>query len=149
MHVTKLLVDSPHLTVVRNNAPKQPKPAGTNAEGSTMLQNLSVDSAEVKNGTVTLTTAGQAGAPAVYQQLNATVTNLTPKSWSPFTVSAQLPGGGMLNANGKAGPFFTQTNGQTNTAATPVDAHISLKRFGLGTAGVLPPDAGIGGHGGS
>ena len=140
MHVTKLLVDSPHVTLVRSNAPKQPKPAKTNAEGSTMLDNLSVDSAEVKNGTVTLTTGGQAGAPAVYQNLNATITNLTPKSWSPFTVSAQLPGGGSLNAQGKAGPF-----NQENNAATPVDAQISLKHVELETSGVLAPDAGISG----
>ena len=140
MHVTKLVVDNPHLTIVRSNAPKQPKPVGANPEGSSMLDNLSVDSAEVKNGTITLTTAGQSGAPAVYQQLNASITNLTPKSWSPFTVSAQLPGGGTLNANGKAGPF-----NQANNAATPLDAKISLRHVELGTAGVLPPDAGIGG----
>ncbi len=145
MHVTKLDVENPHLAIVRSNAPKQPKPAGTNAEGSSMLDGLSVDSAVVRNGTVTLTTAGVAGAPAVYQNLNATITNLTPKSWSPFTVNAQLPGGGTLNADGKAGPFFNQTSGQANDAATPVDAKIQLKRVELGTAGVLPPDAGIAG----
>ena len=145
MHVTKLDVENPHLAIVRSNAPKQPKPAGTNPEGSSMLDGLSVDSAVVRNGTVTLMTAGVVGAPAVYQNLNATITNLTPKSWSPFTVSAQLPGGGTLNADGKAGPFFNQTSGQANDAATPVDAKIQLKRVELGTAGVLPPDAGIAG----
>ncbi len=149
MHVTKLVVDSPHLTVVRSNTPKQPKPAGANAEGSTMLENLSVDSAEVRNGAVTLTTAGQTGTPAVYQGMNATITNLTPKSWSPFTVSAQLPGGGTLNANGKAGPFFntkdSYASANDNYAATPVDAQVTLKHVELGTSGVLPPDAGIGG----
>ena len=140
MHVTKLVVDNPHLTIVRSNTPKQPKPAGANPEGTTMLQSLSVDDAELRNGTVTLTTAGQTGSPAVYQQVNAQITNLTPKSWSPFNASAQLPGGGSLSANGKAGPF-----NQENNASTPVDARITLKHVELGTAGVLPPDAGIAG----
>ena len=140
MHVTKLLVDTPHLTVVRTNAPKQPKVKDPNAEGNDMLQHLSVDSAEVKNGTVTVTTAGAAGQPAVYQNLNAQVTNLNPGTWSPFSASAQLPGGGQLNAQGKAGPF-----NQQNTISTPVDAQVSLKHFELGSAGVLPPDAGIAG----
>lgn len=139
MHVTKLLVDTPRLTIARSNAPKQAKPKD-NTEGSDMLQHLSVDSAEVKNGTLTLTTPGAAGQPAVYQNLNATVTNLNPGSWSPFTASAQLPGGGQLNAQGKAGPF-----NQQNTISTPVDAQVSLKHFELGSAGVLPPDAGIAG----
>jgi len=141
MHVTKLEVDNPHLTVVRNHAPKAPRPVGSNPEGRSMLESLSVDSAVVKNGAVTLTTAGQTGAPAVYQQMNAEITNLTPKNWSPFTLSAQLPGGGTLNAAGKAGPF-----NQANDAATPVDAQVTLKRVDLATAGVLPTDAGIGGE---
>ena len=140
LHITKLIVDSPNLTIVRSNKPKPLKPAGANPEGFTMLQKLSVDEAQVKNGTLTLQTAGHTGAPAVYQQLNAQVTNLTPTSSSPFSVSAQLPGGGSLSANGKAGPF-----NQENDAATPVDARVSLKHVQLETSGALPPDAGISG----
>jgi AsmA protein len=139
MHVTKLLVDSPHVTLVRSNAPKPPAPATANPEGTTMLQNLSVDDAQIKNGSVTLATAGQTGT-AVYQQLNAQITNLTPKTSSPFSVSGQLPGGGTMSANGKVGPF-----NQANNAATPLDAQVTLKHVELGSSGVLPPDAGIGG----
>lgn len=138
MHVTRLLVDTPHLTILRTNGPK-PAPA-PNAEGTGMLQHLSVDSAEVKNGTVTLTTAGQTGQPAVYQNLNAQLTNLTAGNWSPFSLRAQLPGGGDLSAQGKAGPF-----NQTSTASTPVDANVSLRHVELETSGVLAPDAGISG----
>jgi AsmA protein len=138
MHVSKLLVDSLKLTLAKSNAPKQPKPK-TNAEGSSMLENLSVDDAEVKNGTITLTSAGQTGG-AVYQQVNAKISNLTPKSYSPFSVSAVLPNGGSLSANGTAGPF-----NQPNNAGTPLSAQVSLKHFELATSGVLPPDAGISG----
>ncbi len=138
MHVSKLLVDGPKLTLVKSNAPKQPKPK-TDTEGSTMLENLSVDDAEVKNGTITLATAGQTGG-AVYQQVNAKITNLTPKSYSPFSVSAVLPNGGSLSANGTAGPF-----NQPNNAGTPLSAQVALKHFELATSGVLPPDAGISG----
>ena len=140
MHVSKLLVDTPHLTLVRSNAPKPPKPAEANAEGTSMLQHLAIDSAEIKNGSVTLTTGGQAGQPAVYQSLNAQLTNLSAGNWSPFSLSAQLPRGGSLSAQGKAGPF-----NEANTAATPVDATISLKHVELETSGVLAPDAGISG----
>jgi AsmA protein len=139
MHVKKLLVDTPHLTVQRSNAPKPPTPAGTTAEGANMLDSLSVDDAQIKNGSVTLTTAGQAGT-AVYEQLNAQITNLTPTTSSPFTISAQLPGGGSLNANGKVGPL-----NRVNDASTPLDAQVTLKHVGLATSGVLPPDAGIDG----
>jgi AsmA protein len=139
IHVGKLLVDSPKLTLVKSNAPKQPKPKA-NTEGSTMLENLSVDDAEVKNGTITLAAAGQTSGAAVYQQVNAKVTNLTPKSSSPFSASAQLPNGGSFNATGTAGPF-----NQANNAGTPLNAQVNLKHVEIGTAGVLPPDAGISG----
>jgi AsmA protein len=139
MHVAKLEVDSPNITVVRSNTPKPPTPAGANPEGTTMLENLSVDSAQIKNGSVTLKAAGQSGA-AVYQQLNAQISNVTPKTQSPFSVSGQLPGGGSMSANGKVGPF-----NQANNAATPVDAQVTLKHVELGSSGILPPDAGIGG----
>ena len=96
-----------------------------------MLENLYLDSAQVKNGTLTLTTAGQPGS-AVYQQLNAQISNLTPKTASPFTVSAQLPGGGALNANGTAGPF-----NQQNNAATPVNAQVTLQMPGRNAGGTV------------
>ncbi len=137
MHVSKLLVDTPKLTLVSNNAPKKPKPA--NAEGASMLDNISVDDAQVKNGTITLATAGHTGG-AVYSQVNAQVSKATTKSSSPFTASATLPGGGSLSATGTAGPF-----NQQNNAGTPLDAQVTLKHFAIGSAGVLPPDAGIDG----
>jgi AsmA protein len=140
MHIAKLLIDTPHLTLLRSNAPTPPPAAPADAEGSSMLQNLSVDDAQIKNGSLTLATAGQTTSPAVYQQLNAQITNFTPMTVSAFTLNATLPGGGTLAANGKAGPYNTQ-----NSAATPLDAHIDLKHFELGTAGILPPDAGISG----
>ena len=139
MHVTKLLVDTPQLTFQRSNAPEPPKPAEANPEGKTFFDALSVDDAQIKNGAITLTTKGQAGS-AVYQQLNAQIKNLTPKTSSPFTASAQLPGGGSFNASGNFGPL-----NQVNSAATPLDAQVTFKQVGIGAAGVLPADAGIDG----
>jgi AsmA protein len=139
MHVTKLLVDTPKLTLVQSNGPKQPKSKDPNAEGASMLNSLSVDDAQVKNGTITLATAGKQGS-AVYSQVNAQVTNLSPKSASPFSLSGQLPNGGSVSANGTAGPF-----NQANNASTPLNAAVNLKHVEIGTAGVVPPDAGISG----
>jgi AsmA protein len=139
MHVSKLLVDTPKLTLVQSNGPKQPKPKDPNAEGASMLDSLSVDDAQIKNGTITLATAGKQGT-AVYSQVNAQLTNLSPKSASPFSLSGQLPNGGSVAANGTAGPF-----NQENNASTPLNATVSLKHVEIGTAGFVPPDAGISG----
>src|ERR1700742_2996263 len=77
MHVTKLLVDTPQLTVQRSNVPEAKTPEA-NPEGKSMLDSLVGDDAEIKNGAITLTTKGQAGQ-AVYQQVNAQIKNFTPK----------------------------------------------------------------------
>jgi AsmA protein len=138
LHVTKLLVDSPTLTIVRSNAPAAP--TTTTPSNNNMLSTLSADLIQVKNGAITVATKGQQGAPAVYQQLNAEVKNFSPKSASPFTLSAVLPGGGALDASGSAGPL-----NQQDAAATPLDVHATLRHANLATSGVVSPDAGIGG----
>jgi AsmA protein len=110
--------------------------------------NLTVGKVTVENGQITLgngpgmvrAASAPVGTTAVYQKLDAEITNLSPTSSAPFTLTAQLPGGGSLSAKGNAGPL-----NQQNSASTPVDAQVDLKHFNLGTAGVLPTDAGIGG----
>ncbi len=139
MHVSKLLVDQPRMKVVNSPGPKPPKSPVANNEGSSMMQNLTVDDAEVKNGSVTLSTAGKSGS-AVYEQLNAKITNLSSKTQSPFTLSGSIPGGGSVAAQGNFGPL-----NQQDTSATPLNAQVNLKHFELQTSGILPADAGIAG----
>src|ERR1700753_2253117 len=59
MHVTKLLVDTPRLTWQRSNVPEPPKAPEANPEGKSMLDALSVDDAEIKNGSLSLTNKRQ------------------------------------------------------------------------------------------
>ncbi len=138
MHITKLVIDGPHVTVVQTNKP-EPAAAAPKPHGKSMMQSLAIDSLELNNGSVTMTSAGQT-QPTVYQNLHATLTNLTPTTASPFTASAQVPGGGSVSANGTAGPFNTE-----NDAATPVSAQVALRHLDLQTSGMIAPGAGIGG----
>ena len=137
MHVAKLLIDGPHVTVVQKPATKEK--TATKQGGQTTLESLAVDSLELTNGSVTMTAPGQS-QPTVYQNLHATLNNLTPTTASPFTASAQLPGGGSLQARGTAGPFNSQ-----NSAATPVNADVTVRHLDLQTSGLVAPDAGVGG----
>ncbi len=138
LHVTKLQVDGPRFTLVRSRTPKAAKQAEASAKSP--LQQLTVDSAEVSNGSLTMTTMGQSGPPAVYQNIHATLNNLTATNASPFTLSAELPGGGQLSSNGKVGPY----NAGNNTE-TPLQAQVSVKHLDLQTSGMIAPDAGVGG----
>ncbi|HMF64604.1 MAG TPA: DUF748 domain-containing protein [Edaphobacter sp.] len=138
LHVTNLLVDTPKLTIVRSNTATAATPPSA-PDSNNMLSTLSADHVQIKNGAITLTSPGQS-TPAVYQQLNAEITNFSPTTAAPFKLSAQIPGGGSLSADGKAGPL-----NQQNAAATPLDAHATLTHVDLASSGVIAPDAGIGG----
>jgi AsmA protein len=139
LHVANLLVDTPKLTLVRENKPTTvatppPAPNSTN-----MFSTLTADRLQIKNGAITITTPGQT-IPAVYQQLNAELTNVSPTAVSPFKLTAQVPGGGSLTGDGTAGPI-----NQVNAAATPLNAHVALTHLDLASSGIVAPDAGIGG----
>ena len=138
LHVANLVVDTPRLTLVRENKPTvAPPPPAPNSND--MLSTLTADHLQIKNGAVTITTHGQA-KPAVYQQLNAELTNVSPTAASPFKLSAQIPGGGSVTGDGTVGPI-----NQASAIATPLNAHIGISHLDLATSGVVAPDAGISG----
>ena len=104
-----------------------------------MLSTLTADHLQIKNGAITITSPGQA-TPAVYQQLNAELTNVSPTSASPFKLSAQIPGGGSVTGDGTVGPI-----NQATAVATPLNAHVALSHLDLATSGIVAPEAGISG----
>ena len=139
LHVANLLVDTPKLTLVRENKPTNvatPPPAPNSND---MLSTLTADHLQIKDSTLTVTSPGQS-IPAVYQKLNVEVTNVSPTAASPFKLSAQIPGGGSLTGDGTGGPV-----NHANTAATPLNAHVAITHLDLATSGVVAPDAGISG----
>jgi len=138
LHVANLLIDTPKLTLVRTNKPAAATPPPA-PDSNNMLSTLTADKLQIKNGAITIATPGQA-TPAVYQQLNAEVTNFSPTAASPFKLSAQIPGGGSLTADGNAGPLNHQ-----NAAASPLNVHATLTRVDLASSGIVAPDAGISG----
>jgi AsmA protein len=58
----------------------------------------------------------------------------------PFTLSADMPGGGTLNLDGQAGPLNS-----TDAAKSPLDAKITLKHADLAATGFVDPSSGVGG----
>ena len=138
LHVANLLVDTPKLTLVRSNQPTAATPPPA-PNSNNMLSTLTADHLQIKNGAITVTTPGQS-TPAVYQQLNAEITNFSPTAASPFKLSAQIAGGGSVTADGSAGPL-----NQLNAAATPLNVHATLTRVDLASSGIVAPDAGVSG----
>jgi AsmA protein len=139
LHVANFVVDTPKLTLVRDNKPTTAATPPPAPDSNNMLSTFSADHLQIKNGTLSITSPGQA-QPAVYQQLNAELTNVSPTASSPFKLSAQIPGGGSITGDGTAGPI-----NQANAGATPANAHVSITHLDLASSGIVAPEDGISG----
>lgn len=151
LNVTHLTLNQPEIALVKsangekwnfsslgNNAAES-KPAEQPAAGSSN-PNLSVAKLSVKDGRLTVSQAGSADKPKIYDKVNITVTNFSFTSSFPFTMSADLPGGGSLNLDGSAGPI----NGG-DAALTPLNAKVTVKSMNLAQSGFIDPASGIAG----
>lgn len=116
---------------------QEKQPAGGTSGGNA---NLSVAKLNVSNGKLTVSRAGSSEKPRDYDKVNIEVTNFSFTSSFPFKMTADLPGGGSLNLDGKAGPIDAN-----NAALTPLDAKISVQKMNLADSGFIDPAAGIGG----
>jgi AsmA protein len=115
----------------------QPQGAGGSAANN---PSVSVAKLNIEDGQVTLSRAGSSEPPRVYDKVTIAVTNLSLVSAFPFKMSVELPGGGSLNLDGKAGPFNAG-----NAEATPLEAKISVKGMNLAQSGFIDPASGISG----
>ncbi len=158
LHVTDLTLDRPQIVLLRtpagkwnfsslggsNTSPARDKaPASAGPKGNATdqsLQNLSVAKLNVNNGRVSIGDANGKSKPHVYDNVNVTVRNFSFSSQFPFTVTADLPGGGNLKLDGKAGPL-----NPNDAAQTPLEAKLDVKRLDLAASGFVDPSSGIAG----
>src|SRR5439155_1393434 len=159
LHVTDLTLDRPQIVLLRTPAGKwnfsslggsnassparDKAPASADPKGSATdqsLQNLSVAKLNVNNGRVSIGDANTKSKPHVYDNVNVTVRNFSFSSQFPFTVTADLPGGGNLKLDGKAGPL-----NPNDAAQTPLEAKLDVKRLDLAASGFVDPSSGIAG----
>ena len=107
---------------------------------SSIEQNLSVAKLSIKGGQVSIADTGKAAKPHVYKNVNLTVKNFSYTSQFPFTLTADLPGGGNISLDGSAGPINS-----SDASITPVQAKLDVKGFDVGASGFIDPSAGISG----
>jgi len=118
---------------------KSSSPAESNSDQS-FQQNLSVGKLSIKDGVVSIGDTGNASKARVYKNVNVTVKNFAFSSQFPFTLSADLPGGGTVKLDGNAGPI-----NPSDAAATPLQAKLNLKSLDLAASGFVDPSSGISG----
>jgi len=118
---------------------KSSSPAESNSDQS-FQQNLSVGKLSIKDGVVSIGDTGNASKARVYKNVNVTVKDFAFSSQFPFTLSADLPGGGTIKLDGNAGPI-----NPSDAAATPLQAKLNLKSLDLAASGFVDPSSGISG----
>ncbi len=150
LHVTDITLDQPEIALLRdasgkwnfsslgNKSEPAAKPAPTS--GSSSTPDLSVSKLDVKNGRLSVNRANSSIKPHVYDHVDISVRDFSPKSQFPFTISANLPAGGTAKLDGKAGPIDS-----SDVSASPIEAQIAVKGLDLTASGFVEPSTGIAG----
>ncbi len=152
LHVNDLTLSQPEIFLVHsasgkwnfsslgeNSAAKPSTPAPDKSADSSNA-NLSVAKLEVKDGRVTVSKANSSAKPRIYDKVNIEVRGFSFTSQFPFTLTANLPGGGSVKLDGNAGPI-----NPTDASLTPVNAKILVKQLDLAASGFIDPESGIAG----
>jgi AsmA protein len=165
LQVTDLTLNQPQISLVRSengekwnfsslgmkSATQAPSGQPTPAESRKMTQpasepsssgnpSLTVAKLVVHDGRLTVSRAKSGEKPRVYDKVNMEVKDFSFTSSFPFTVTANLPAGGTLKLEGKAGPI-----NPNDAALTPLQAKVSVQHMDLAASGFIDPASGISG----
>ena len=150
LHVTDITLDKPEIALLRDASGKwnfsslgskseaAAKPAP--ASGPSSTPDLSVSKLDVKDGRLSVNRANSSIKPHVYDNVDISVRDFSPKSQFPFTITANLPAGGTAKLEGKAGPINS-----ADVSASPIEAQITVKGLDLTASGFVDSSTGIAG----
>ncbi len=99
---------------------------------------LQIGQVSISDGRISVTT--NSATPLILDKVDLDTKGVSANSAFPFSLSANLTGGGSVQISGSEGPF-----NQSDTAATPVQATIHMTHLDLAKSGLIDPSAGIGG----
>jgi AsmA protein len=144
--VTSFVADAPSINLVHNaqgvwnfsNIGSTAASRTQNPEKETALPNFTVGEMRIVNGTAVVSDLPSTGPPFTYSNLNLSVQQFSFARAFPFVLTAGLPGGGLLDVRGNAGPV-----NQQDASETPLGANISLKHFDPVAAGVVEKSQGF------
>ena len=150
LHVTGITLDRPEITLLKTadgkwnfsslgrlstrTASQPTKP------GESMPTNLSVAKLSVNEGKLIVGKVNSKAKPHVYDQVNITVTDFSPTSQFPFSLTAKLPVSGNADISGKAGPISS-----SDAAKTPFGAAVKVSHMDIAASGLIDPASGIAG----
>ena len=122
------------------NETTTPNPSQSGGSESGIEQNLSVGKLSIQGGEISVADTAAKAKPHVYKNVDVNVKNFSYSSQFPFTLSADLPGGGNAKLDGTAGPINS-----SDASMTPLQAKIDVRGLDIAASGFIDPSSGIGG----
>jgi AsmA protein len=153
LNITGITIDHPQIDLVQTPAgawnfssigaaPGAPTAAPSPASASepAAAPRLSVASLKISDGRLSMRKTGAKNKPLILDNVNIEVRNFAADSSFPFSLSADVSGGGTIKLNGNAGPIDAG-----NAVATPFSAKLNVTGLDLLSSGIVDPSAGIAG----
>ena len=122
------------------SAPKSASAAPESASEQSLAQNFSVGELSIKDGQISVADTNAPSRARVYNNVDLTVKNFSFASQFPFTMSADMPGGGTVKLDGTGGPI-----NHTDASLTPMQAKIDVKQLDLAKSGFVDSASGFAG----
>lgn len=117
-----------------------PSPGNETQSEQGLEQNLSVGALNIRGGQISVADTNAPSKARVYRNVDVTVKNFSYTSQFPFTLSADLPGGGTAKLDGNGGPI-----NRSDTSLTPLHAKVSINQLDLAKSGFVDPSSGFAG----
>ena len=151
LKIDSLTINKPDIVLLKNSAGKwNYSSLGNSSQAekkkpqsdSGAVPDFSVGKFQIQDGKIRVAQVGPRGIGRehAYQNVNLLARNISAHSVIPFVLSAAIPGGGSLEAQGQAGPLDAQ-----DSAKTPLDAKVTLEHADLAASGLFDPASGPGG----
>ena len=147
VQITSLALDQPVVRLAQNRAGQwnfsnfggatAATPAEADASSASPPE-FSVDKLRIKDGRIDLQWA--AGDARSYRKVDLRADHVGLGAAFPFSMSADIAGGGSLQLDGKLGPWNAK-----NAVLTPVDAQLLMQALDLVGAGLMSSADGVGG----
>ena len=154
LNVTSLTVDQPEIALLQTpagdwnfssiggkaaSAPSSPASV-TSGSNSSAPAELSVKLIRITKGRVSMDTVGSKSKPRILENVNVELRDFAPASAFPFSITADVAGGGSVKLDGKAGPIRP-----ADLIQTPFDASLTVASLNLAGSGFAQPSSGVAG----
>ena len=150
LKVTSLTIDQPQIALIQNGAGDwnfsslggkagSPAPPPGPAAAGGGATDLSVKLVKISKGRLSLSNATKSKARTL-ENVNIELKDFSADSSFPFSLEAEVAGGGTVKLTGKAGPIR-----QASVIETPFDGSLAIARLDLAGSGFAQPSSGIAG----